>query len=462
MADFGYDVADHCDVDPLFGDLATFDLLVRGCHARGIRVLLDFVINHTSDQHPWFVDARASRGSPHRDWYYWRDPAPGGGPPDDWTAVFGGSAWTLDVATGQYYLHSFLPQQPDLNWEHPAVVDAMGDVLRFWMARGVDGFRVDAVQQLAKPDIGADAEVVSLIGEGRIDPRVTGHLRTVRRVLDEFPGRVSIAEAYVPPEELAALYGGAALDAMHLAFHFEFIRLTADGAYTPWDAPRMAALLRRTQAALPPGALPCYALANHDVPRFRSRHDADGRGPERARASALFLLGVRGVPCMYAGEEIGMPDVVIPAERRRDPGGRDGARTPMQWDRSAGRGFTSGHPWLPFGPIEVDVAAQLDDERSLLSLYRRAIWLRKAEPALRGGDQAIVHEGASTLALRRQAPGARPVLLALNTASTPARVPLDGEFARVLLASDEHVQLKGEASARTLVLPALAAAWLVP
>jgi len=467
MADFGYDVADYCDIDPVFGDLATFDRLVRACHGRGVRVVLDLVLNHTSDRHPWFRESRASRASARRAWYHWRDPAPGGGPPNGWTSVFGGSAWTLDAATGQYYLHSFLPEQPDLNWAHPEVVAAIGEVLRFWVRRGVDGFRVDAVQQLAKPvesDPGASS--AALIGEGRIDPRIMDHLRIVRRVLDEFHGRIAIAEAYVPPEEAATLYGTPALEGaaagVHLAFLFAFIRLVADGPYTPWEAPAIADLLERVEQSLPAGALPCYALSNHDVPRLRSRHDADDLGLERARAAALLLLGVRGVPCLYYGEEIGMPDVPIPPAHQRDPVGRDSSRTPMQWDRAPGRGFTNAVPWLPFGPLDVDVASQRGDDRSLLSLYRRAIFIRKREPALRRGEMTIERRGEAVLALRRSAQDARPVLVVVNTARAPSRVPLGREFEHILLASHESAALDGPPGSRELVLPALAAAWLVP
>jgi alpha-glucosidase len=472
MRDFGYDVSDFCAIDPLFGDLATFDELIAECHARGIRVLLDFVMNHTSDQHPWFGDARSSRAAPKRNWYVWRPSAPDGGPPDAMQAVFGGSAWEFDETSGEYYLHSFLREQPDLNWEHPDVVAAMSAVLRFWLERGVDGFRVDAVSKLVK-HLGQDSEVAptvdgpldasrSLAGTGRVDPRVLEPLHAIRKAVDAFPGRVLIAEAYAPAAQLASLYGDATRAGVHLAFNFQFIRVTSRSPLTPWSAPQLAAVLADA-AALPEGALVSYAFSNHDVPRFRSRHDQDGRGALRARSAALVQLGIRGVPCLYYGEEVGMADVPVPADRRVDPAGRDHCRTPMLWDITPGRGFTTSlTPWLPFGGAHAPVAQQAQDDASLLALYRAAIWTRKAEPALCAGTEQVVHVEPDLLAVRRFAPAARPVLVAVNTADRPRLLPLPGECTSLLLASDAEVTVGWHGESRVLQLPPLAAAWLVP
>jgi alpha-glucosidase len=470
MRDFGYDVSDYCDIDPLFGDLTDFDAVLEACHQRGVRVLLDFVVNHTSDCHPWFLEARSSRSAAKRDWYIWRDPAAGGGPPDAMQAVFGGSAWQLDPASGQYYLHTFLREQPDLNWEHPDVVTAMSDVLRFWMRRGVDGFRLDAVPKLVKHFGQAVAESTadpldasrSLAGTGRIDRAVLRPLDTIRRVAEEFPDRLLIAEAYAPASELATLYGDGTLCGVHLAFNFQFIRVTSKSALTPWCAPRIAEILGEAAASLPPDALVSYAFSNHDVSRFRSRHDDDGNGGARARAAALLQLGLRGVPCIYYGDELGMVDAAIPASAALDPAGRDASRTPMRWDSTPGHGFSAGRPWLPVDARTTDAQAQDADEGSQFSLYRRALWARKAEPALRGGQQQTLYMDDDLLAVLRTVDGARPVLVALNTANRRRMLPLPVEFAHVLVASDSRAIVRWQGEACTLELPPLAAAWVVP
>jgi alpha-glucosidase len=386
-------------------------------------------------------------------------------------AVFGGSAWQFDSRSGQYYLHTFLPEQPDLNWEHPEVIAAMCDVLRFWMRRGVDGFRLDAVPKLVKhfgkhTDAQSRAAPTdasqSLAGTGRVPAAVAGPLAVIRRVVDEFPDRVIIAEAYAPAQQLALLYGDENRPGVHLAFDFQFIRVTSRSPLSPWTAPRIAEILRDTREGLPAGALVSYAFSNHDVPRFRSRHDGDGRGALRARAAALLQLGVRGVPCLYYGDELGMADVPIPAAARVDRAGRDPSRTPLPWDSTAARGFTTGSPWLPTGSQDGDVQSQQDDAGSLLSLYRHALWIRKSEPALNGGGEDVVYVDDDLLAVRRSAKRARPALVTLNTADHPRTLPLPMEFTRVLLATDSAVAIEWQGETSALRLPPLAAAWLVP
>jgi alpha-glucosidase len=468
MADFGYDVAVYTDVDPLFGTLADLDRLIAACHQRGIRLILDFVVNHTSGQHAWFIDSRASTHSPKRDWYLWRDPSPGGGPPNNWESAFGGSGWTFEETTGQYYFHSFMPQQPDLNWRNPDVVAAMQDVARFWLTRGVDGFRLDAVGRLLKdPNYSDNPAAARETANGNRTIPANNHLHAdllhalsaIRSVVDEFPGRVSIGEVYAPPKALARVYGMDG-EGLHLAFNFGLIRAFDAGPYLPWTAESIAAALQESEEHLPAGAQACFQVSNLDVSRFVSRHDHDGLGYLRARAAALLLLGLRGTPCLYYGDELGMPDVPVPPEGRQDPVGRDPARTPMPWDASSGRGFTTGEPWLPFGPPSPNVEEQRNDPASILSLYRHAIAIRQREPALHSGAFTVFHSTAGTLLFERTAPGSRSVAVALNTSTQAQALPVPPGYSTVLLATDTNCVLAPGASSRSLVLRPLAAAWL--
>lgn len=439
MKDFGYDVSDYRDVDRDFGDLAAMDRLVAECHRRNIKVLLDFVPNHTSDQHPWFLESRSSRSNPRRDWYVWRDAKPDGTFPNNWLSIFGGPAWTLDEATGQYYLHSFLKEQPDLNWRNPEVERAMHDVLRFWFERGIDGFRIDVMGMIVKhPDLldnplnpdwepGDRERAMQLWVNNRNYKDVYPAVQRMRRVFDEFPEKMAVGEVFGSSAEIAAFYGTDGAPGLHLAFNFQFIH-EREAIKTPWEAEALKRIIRNEEQALPAGAQPCYAIANHDRVRFISRHNADGRGLERARASVLLLLGLRGTPFVYYGEEIGMEDVAIPEDELKDPArlrtvGRDPARTPMQWDTSDGRGFSSAKPWLPYGRIDRSVAAEIEDPFSLLALYRRAIWLRKSTPALRRGEQRLLDAPDNVLAFERTAEAQR-VSVFINTALTAQSVAL--------------------------------------
>ena len=473
MKDFGYDVADYDAVHPDFGDLDAMDRLIAGCHARGMRLLLDFVPNHSSDEHQWFQESRAARDSARRDWYIWRDAQPNGYLPNNWIAVFGGPVWTFDVRTGQYYLHSFLPEQPDLNWRNPEVEHAMHQVLRFWMQRGIDGFRIDVMGMVLKhPDLPDNPPNPTFqVGRPEYDrllpinmvnyPDVYDAVRGIRMVMDEFPRTVTVGEVFGSAEQIGLYYGGPDAEGLHLAFNFHLMEERE--RYTRWDAAELRRIVTESEATLPANAQPCYALANHDRSRFVSRHNHDGRGQERARASALLLLGLRSTPFLYYGEEIGMADVDVPAEQQHDPArflhiGRDPERTPMQWDTTLGRGFTTGGPWLPFGALDINVAAQVDDPDSLLALYRAAIHLRKREPALAGGALRVAHSTGEWFAFERMAPGARPVLCAINTATRPVTIDLPEAYRELLLATGRD----GAASVADgqLRLGPLAAAWL--
>ncbi|MGH2608204.1 MAG: alpha-amylase family glycosyl hydrolase, partial [Tepidiformaceae bacterium] len=457
MADFGYDVSDYCDVHPDFGTLETMDRLVAECHQRGIKVMLDWVPNHTSDRHPWFVESKSSRENPKRDWYIWRDAKPDGSLPNNWRAAFGGPTWTRDETTGQYYLHSFLKEQPDLNWRNPDVVAAMHDTLRFWLARGIDGFRIDVMGQIVKHPELADnplnpawtAELAGkvpkyLMSHSRNYPDVFAAVKGIRKVLDEYPGSAAVGEVFGSADEIAQFYGGTDLDGLHLAFNFEFIHRPLTRAFTRWDAETIRSIVLDTEAQLPAGAQPCYALGNHDRARFISRHDHDSRGPERAAAAALLLLGLRNTPFVYYGEEIGMVDVDIPEERLQDPArihttGRDPERTPMQWDASQGRGFSDAEPWLPYGPGDISVAAQRNDRDSLLSLYRRAIWGRKSLAALLRGTFRHLEAPEGVFAFVREASYAPSVLVAINTAAEPRTMALAREGV-IVVATDRSLE----------------------
>jgi alpha-glucosidase len=424
MADFGYDVADYCEIDPVFGSLADFDRLLAEAHAHGIRVILDWVPNHTSDRHAWFAESRASRASAKRDWYVWRDPKPDGGPPNNWQSIFGGPAWQLDRESGQYYLHSFLVEQPDLNWRNPEVVAAMHGTLRFWLDRGVDGFRIDVIHRIAKDPLLRDNPPSATPGPGYGGQRhvhdenhadVHAYLRGIRAVLDEYPERMTVGEVYImDPAQAAAYYGRG--DELHLAFNFSFLR-------SPWDAAAFAREIAAFDALVPVDGWPDVVLSNHDVPRHATRYDDPEHGEARARAAALLLLTLRGTPFLYYGEELGMRNSEIPRERMRDPLAitlhpslsRDPERTPMQWSAGANAGFTTGEPWLPIAADAArrNVDAQRADRASLLWLYKDLLALRRATPALEGGAYRALDAKPGVLVYERHQ-GASRALVALN------------------------------------------------
>ncbi len=443
LHDFGYDISDYTDVAPEYGTLDDLDALIEACHARGLRFLLDLVPCHTSIEHPWFVESRSSRSSPKRDWYIWADPARGGGPPSNWEAAFGGGAWEWDESTGQYYLHSFYPEQPDLNWRNPDVAEAMAEVMRFWFGRGVDGFRVDAIFAAIKDDLlrdnPPDRRASAIPGMGRESgqdplwsmdrPEVHDVIRHLRRVAAEFPGRVLVGEAYLPVEELAGYLGHGADDEFHLAFNFELL-------HSPWKHRDLTLAIERSEALHPPGTLPTYAFSNHDQSRHATRW-----GPERARLAAVMLICLRGVAVMYAGEEIGMVDAdpaTLP-DPPFDRAGRDGCRTPMQWDPSPGGGFSTATPWLPLvDPATRNVADQAADPASLLALYRRLIALRAASPAVaRGTHRSLFGVAPDVLAWLREADGERVlVLLNVGEAARPCSLGrVDATSGEVLVAT---------------------------
>jgi alpha-glucosidase len=459
MADFGYDVSDHCDIHPEFGTLEEFDALTRDVHARGMKLILDFVPNHTSDRHPWFDDSRSSRASAKRDFYIWREARSDGGPPSNWLSEFGGSAWEWDDLSGQYYLHTFLKEQPDLDWRNPAVREAMHDVLRFWLDRGVDGFRIDAIHHVIKDDQFRDnppnpdfAPGMALhrrhLRKYTVDrPEVQEVIAGMRSVVDQYDDRVLIGEAWLPFERLAAYYGPG-LTGVHLPFNFHLI-----GA--KWNARHITALIDRYEASLPNGAWPNWVLGNHDRSRILTRV-----GPAQSKIAAILLLTLRGTPTMYYGDEIGMKDVPIPPSLVRDPWeknepglglGRDPERTPMQWDASLHAGFTSGEPWLPVAGDHhrTNVENQRSDHGSILSLYRRLLALRRTEPALHVGDYRSLDAGPHVLGFVRSH-GNRQLTVLLNLSSHPVEVDAANELGRVLVST--HADRTGTAFARDVML----------
>jgi alpha-glucosidase len=428
MADFGYDISDYTGIDPLFGSIEDFDALVSAAHAVGLKLILDLVPNHTSDRHPWFTESRASRDNPKRDWYLWRDPKPDGSAPNNWLSEFGGSAWTLDETTGQYYYHAFLAQQPDLNWRNPDVREAIWEVMRFWLRKGVDGFRVDVIWHLIKDAQFRDNPPNPHYREGRPphekiltqystdQPEVHQVVAEMRRVIDEFDDRVLIGEVYLPIERLVAYYGND-LRGAQMPFNFALLS-------TLWSARSIEKIIADYEAALPKGAWPNWVLGNHDRPRVASRV-----GTEQARVAAMLLLTLRGTPTLYYGDEIGMRQVAIPPDQVQDPFeknvpgigvGRDGCRTPMQWDATPNAGFSAAKPWLPLADdfARENVANLEADAQSILALYKALIGLRKQSPALRSGDYVPVAADGDLLLYRRWRDGAT-ITVVLNLGAEP-------------------------------------------
>lgn len=439
MKDFGYDVADYCGIDPSFGNFDDFDRIIAKAHALGLKVIIDQVYSHTSDEHAWFQESRADRSNPKADWYVWADPKPDGSPPSNWQSVFGGSAWQWDGPRKQYYLHNFLTSQPDLNVHNVEVQNALLDVARFWLSRGVDGFRLDALNfSMHDPDLrdnppsGLPMELVTRPFDMQVKqynqshPDITGFLERIRAAIDEFPGRFTVAEVG-GPEPLAEMKafteGGKRLDS---AYNFDFLY-----------APRLTAPLVRaslSQWSGEPGeGWPSWAFSNHDAPRAVTRWTLDGDMARAARLNLLLLLSLRGNPIIYQGEELGLPQGEVAFEDLQDPEaianwphtlGRDGARTPMPWAANAPQaGFSNANrTWLKLDPVHTGFAvdSQASDPASTLGYARQLLRLRQTQPALVHGDIALIDSQEDILAfLRRDEGGA--VLCVFNLGEAPAR-----------------------------------------
>jgi alpha-glucosidase len=457
MVDFGYDVADHCGVDPRFGTLEDLDDLLMQAHRRGLKVLLDLVPNHTSDQHRWFVESRVSRESQKRNWYIWRDPAADGGPPNNWISDFGGSAWEWDRTTEQYYYHAFLKEQPDLNWRDPAVQAAMYDVMRFWFDRGVDGFRIDVLWHLLKsadfqdnppnpayrPEMGEMHRLLQMHSTDQ--PEVHQIAAEIRAIADSYGARglgerVLIGEIYLPVDRLMQYYGRER-PGVHLPFNFQLID-------TPWSARSLAAAITNYEAALPSGAWPNWVLGNHDRPRVATK-----RGQAQARVAAVLLLTLRGTPTIYYGDELGLSDVAIESSDVRDPRelrepglalGRDPVRTPMPWDDSENAGFSAARPWLPLHAdwSTRNVTRMAEDPQSILALYRRLLALRRDRRALSIGGFVLLNVEDDILVYERRHAAER-LMVALNLGERPHRLQLPewARDSRLLLSTVEDAAL---------------------
>jgi len=432
MKDFGYDVSDYCDVDPLFGSMECFDALLTEAHARGLRVILDFVPNHTSNQHPWFLSSRRSLNDPKRDWYIWRDPAPGGGPPNNWVSHFGGSGWTFDENTQQYYYHAFLEEQPDLNWRNAEVRKSMHAALRFWLKRGVDGFRIDVASHLIKdaafrdnppnPHYDGRGPDIQRLTQSYSSDQLEVHevIAGLRQVIDEFgDDRLLIGELYLPVDRLVRYYGEGLCE-LHLPFNFQLLDAR-------WSADEIRRVIENYEAALPEGAWPNWVLSNHDRPRVAARV-----GEAQARIAAMLILTLRGTPTLYYGDEIGLGNVPVSPDRIRDTWalresslgvGRDPSRTPMQWDEGPFAGFSSREPWLPLSPDHTsrNVSVMCADKSSMLLLVRELLHYRRKHESLKQGGWRPFGSGDDVLSYERAFGGERIVVL-LNFSNAPRRV----------------------------------------
>lgn len=444
MADFGYDVADYVGIDPIFGTLDDFDRLLAAVHARGLKLLLDFVPNHCSDQHQWFIESRASRTNAKRDWFIWQPPAPGGGPPNNWISDFGGSAWELDAASGEYYLHAFLREQPDLNWRNPAVRTAMYDVMRFWFERGVDGFRIDVLWHIAKaagfpdnpvnPDWqkGMNARDCLLQQHSTDQPEAHEWSAEMRAIADSYGERLLVGEIFLPNRRLARWYGSPERPQVHLPFNFALIE-------NDWNAPAIAALIDDYERSIPEWGWPNWVIGSHDAPRIAARV-----GAAQARVAMMLLLTLRGTPTLYQGDELGIGEVAITPDRVCDPReimqpgiglGRDRSRTPMPWENSDHAGFSDGEPWLPLNPDwpERNVAAQQRDPTSMLTFTIALLALRRAQPALSVGEIAQVDGTSEVLTyVRRNRDNILVIALNLGGHASRATVAADGPLVPLL------------------------------
>jgi alpha-glucosidase len=432
MADFGYDVANFEIINPLFGTLADFDELLARAHERGMRLIMDFVPNHTSIEHAWFKDARVSRSSDKRDFYIWADPAADGGPPNNWLSRFGGPAWSLDAASGQYYLHTFLPEQPDLNWRNPLVREAMLSVLRFWLGRGVDGFRTDSATSLLKdeqlrdnppnpayvPGVSHPADRFLQVFSA-VEDEVGKIIGSFCEVLAEAGNdRFLVTEAYLGISGMSKLYHACDAHPVHAPFNFNLMTL-------PWDAAAYRSFIDEYEASLRPEDWPNYVLGNHDHQRLASRVE-----PLQARLAAMLQLTLRGLPVVYYGDELGLPDADVAKDQLRDPVsrllpglglGRDPERSPMPWDTTVGYGFSLAKPWLPFvrGAAEYSVAVQERQPDSTWQLYRHLIHLRQTMPALNDGDYRSLDAGCPQIFAFMREIGSHRVCVVLNFSADP-------------------------------------------
>jgi len=437
QVDFGYDVSDYTDIDPMYGTLADFDAMTSAGKQRGIRIILDLVVNHSSDQHKWFLDSKSSRTSAHRDWYIWRDGKGPNQPPNNWISIFGGPAWTFDPQTGQWYYRIFYSAQPDLNWRNPAVEKAMFDVTRWWYKRGVSGFRLDAVDTIFEDPKLKDNPILpgtSKYGDPNMEnvynsklPELHGVLQRLRAVADE-SGAVLIGETWTKNiDELKLYYGG----------HSRELQMPMDLMFTTVNKLSAPEFRRQIAAADASGGWPVYVISNHDIVRSYNRYGDGQHNDQIAKLMAGMYLTLRGTPIMYYGEELGMEnndpkrkeDVKDPVGRVGWPvdKGRDGERTPMQWNDSANAGFSTADPWLPV-PASFkthNVEAELKDPDSILQFYRHVLTLRREDPGLREGEYIPLNEDQPSVVSYLRRYKNQAVLVVLNMSGTNQKVSFD-------------------------------------
>lgn len=443
MKDFGYDVSDYCDVDPLFGNLADFDALVAKAHSLGLKIMIDQVLSHTAEVHPWFVESRKSRDNPKADWYVWADPAPDGNPPNNWLSVFGGSSWQWDTRRKQYYLHNFLVSQPDMNFHHPEVQQAHLDNLRFWLERGVDGVRMDACNfhfhdpelRSNPPAVNRDTATVSDVNPygmqshvyDKTRPENLAFLQKIRTLLDEF-GAVSIGEVGADDNLRVMADYTADGDKLHMAYSFNLLTPVFTAAYIRNQVEEFEARVK--------GGWASWSVGNHDVMRVMSRWGGANPTPAVARLVLAMQLALKGTPCLYQGDELALVEADVPFELLQDPygitfwpefKGRDGCRTPMPWDAQVPHaGFTSGKPWLPVAEPHVAAAAsnQESDPDSTLNFARRLIHWRRRQPQLTRGEIKFFDAPEPVLALQRDLAGYPSVVAVFNLGADPVSVKL--------------------------------------
>lgn len=443
MKDFGYDISDYKDIYPVFGTLKDFDKLVKEAHKRRIKIVMDFVPNHTSSVHPWFLESRSSKNNSKRDWYIWKD-GKDGSPPNNWHSVFGGSAWEFDKKTGQYYLHSFLKEQPDLNWRSDEVRNEMYKVLEFWLHKGVDGFRSDAIYHLIKDSQFRDDPPNPNYDPSRDDPgdsllhiysrgqtETLDQINTFCKILGKHQDRFMVSEAYLDIPEMTKMYKSCRTHPLHAPFNFNLMSLK-------WDATSYKKFVDDFEKSLRINDLPNYVLGNHDRSRIASR-----LGQKRARLAALIQLTLRGMPFIYYGEEIGMEDIPIPPSRIQDPVGRDKERTPMQWDNEKFAEFSSVSPWLPVGENykKVNVNAELKDQDSMLNLYRCLIHYRRKSDALMNGEvKTLDLKNKNVFAFLRQSEKEK-VLVVLNFSNKIQEVFLSFKKGKVICSTHTNEKL---------------------
>ncbi len=460
MADFGYDIEDYCSIDPVFGTMDDFDELIKKAHDSGIKIILDMVMNHTSDKHPWFISSASSKDDPKRNWYIW-EKGRNGKLPNNWKTIFGHTAWEYDARTDEYYYHSFLKEQPDLNWRNPEVKEKFFKIFRFWLDKGVDGFRLDAVNFIVKDKkLRKNPNLIELLfgkrkfySRNRIES--VKLLQDFRNLVNSYDDRMMVGEIFsLPPGEsnVVGFYLSSGEDTLNMAFDFSLL-------FQRWSARKYYKAVERSYGGIPSKGWPSIVLSNHDLSRSYDKYKFSNHPLEKAKIKAMLQLTLKGTPFIYYGEEIGMKNGSIPKDKIKDPigkiywplyKGRDGARTPMQWDGSVNAGFSDAEPWLPVNnDYEINnVIAQKINEYSLLRFYSRLISIRNSIPALSRGDWIPVSKGRDDIFSYIRSAGGEYLLIVLNFSTREKSLTFQdsNEFCVVLSTSGRSlncfVQLK--------------------